>query len=112
MTAAPIPAELLERARTRSIKHELRGHLSRMRQIRKSPEWVGPCPRCGGDDRFSINTKKENWNCRQCKPTDIKGDVIGLVQFLDNCSFADAVRGLAGTREEREKTPSVEESAS
>jgi hypothetical protein len=25
-------------------------------------EWVGPCTRCGGRDRFSVNTKKQLWN--------------------------------------------------
>ncbi|NDV87990.1 hypothetical protein GTW51_14895 [Aurantimonas aggregata] len=27
-------------------------------------ESVGPCPTCGGTDRFSINTTKNAWNCR------------------------------------------------
>jgi len=25
---------------------------------REGPERVGPCPKCGGEDRFAINTKK------------------------------------------------------
>src|SRR6202161_2899323 len=56
----------------------------------------GPCPRCGGVDRFAINSRKGTWNCRQCKPKEIKGDVIGLVQWLDRSDFAAAVRTLAG----------------
>ena len=53
-------------------------------------ERVGPCPKCGGDDRFSINTAKGVWNCRGC---DDGGDVIALVEHLDGgeedrcCSF-------------------------
>lgn len=35
-------------------------------------EWHGPCPRCGGQDRFVIFTDREypswNWFCRQCHP--------------------------------------------
>lgn len=29
-------------------------------------EYQGPCPQCGGDDRFSVNRAKGVWNCRQC----------------------------------------------
>jgi hypothetical protein len=27
---------------------------------------AGPCPICGGKDRFSISPSKQAWNCRQC----------------------------------------------
>ena len=27
-------------------------------------EFAGPCPHCGGTDRFSINTKDQVFNCR------------------------------------------------
>lgn len=34
---------------------------------RGSPiEKAGPCPRCGGDDRFAINTQKSVFLCRKC----------------------------------------------
>jgi phage/plasmid primase-like uncharacterized protein len=56
-------------------------------------ERVGPCPRCGGRDRFSINVKKQIWNCRGCTAG---GDIIALVQHLDNCDFRTAVQTLAG----------------
>lgn len=29
-------------------------------------EYQGPCPECGGSDRFSINRAKGVWNCRNC----------------------------------------------
>jgi phage/plasmid primase-like uncharacterized protein len=35
---------------------------------------AGPCPRCGGRDRFAISLKKQVWICRG-------GDVIDLVRF-------------------------------
>ena len=54
---------------------------------------AGPCPRCGGHDRFSINLKKQVWNCRGCQRG---GDVIELVQFLDDVDFRQAVALLAG----------------
>jgi CHC2 zinc finger len=56
-------------------------------------EREGPCPKCGGDDRFSINTTKQVFNCRGC---GIKGDVIALVEALDNIDFSHAVETLTG----------------
>jgi hypothetical protein len=56
-------------------------------------ERVGPCPKCGGDDRFSINTKKNVFNCRGC---DVGGDVIDLVRHLDGSDFIAACTRLAG----------------
>jgi CHC2 zinc finger len=59
---------------------------------RAGSEFVGPCPRCGGTDRFSINRSKQVWHCRGCR-TDT-GDVIGLVQHLEGCDFRGAVEWL------------------
>jgi putative DNA primase/helicase len=56
-------------------------------------ERCGPCPRCGGDDRFSINTRKQVFNCRGC---GAKGDVIALVELLDATNFVHAVETLTG----------------
>jgi hypothetical protein len=33
---------------------------------RSGGEWIGPCPVCGGKDRFAINPSKGLWNCRGC----------------------------------------------
>jgi hypothetical protein len=62
---------------------------------------AGPCPKCGGTDRFSINTKKQVFNCRQCQKG---GDIISLVQFLDGCEFSEAIRRLAGGEARRNTT--------
>jgi hypothetical protein len=56
-------------------------------------ERVGPCPVCGGRDRFSINTKKQLWHCRGCAKG---GDVVDLVQHLDGVGFKSAVATLGG----------------
>ena len=56
-------------------------------------ERCGPCPKCGGDDRFAVNTKKQVFNCRGCSA---RGDVIAFVQFLDHSDFARAVEALTG----------------
>jgi predicted transcriptional regulator len=53
----------------------------------------GPCPKCGGDDRFSINIKKQVFNCRGC---GVGGDVIDLVRHLDGVDFNQACETLAG----------------
>jgi putative DNA primase/helicase len=58
-------------------------------------ERCGPCPKCGGDDRFSINTQKGVWNCRNCSKG---GDVIDLVQHLDGVDFITACETLTGKR--------------
>jgi hypothetical protein len=56
-------------------------------------EYVGPCPVCGGKDRFSININKQLWNCRGCGKG---GDVIGLAQHAGGVTFAEAVAALSG----------------
>jgi hypothetical protein len=64
----------------------------------------GKCPRCGGDDRFSINTKKQTWNCRGCKTDAVTGDIIGLVEWLDEVDYVRAVETLTGERQPIAKT--------
>jgi phage/plasmid primase-like uncharacterized protein len=64
-------------------------------------ERCGPCPKCGGDDRFSINTKKQVFNCRGCSTG---GDVIDLVRFLDGVEFTEACTRLAGEPLQPKKT--------
>jgi phage/plasmid primase-like uncharacterized protein len=86
-----IPADHIERARAMPIEREIarRG----IKLTGKKKELVGPCPLCGGFDRFSINIKKRVFHCRGCA---VGGNVIKLVQHLDGVSFADAVAKLAG----------------
>jgi phage/plasmid primase-like uncharacterized protein len=81
--SVPIEAEL-----------EKRGH--RLRRVGR--DLVGPCPACGGIDRFSVTPAKRLWHCRRC---DKGGDVIGLVQHLDGGDFLDAVQKLTGERPKR-----------
>jgi len=54
---------------------------------------AGPCPVCGGVDRFSLNVKKQLFHCRGCQRA---GDVIALVEYLDNCDFQHACEVLTG----------------
>ncbi len=62
--------------------------------MKRSPEgYVGACPKCGGEDRFSINVKKNVFHCRGCGKG---GDAIALVQNVEDCSFAEAVTAITG----------------
>lgn len=62
---------------------------------RMSGELVGPCPKCGGHDRFGISIRKGKFLCRRC---DGKGDGISLVQFVLGLDFQKALGWLMGER--------------
>ena len=82
--SAPRDADLLATAVT------LGARLKRATAV----EWAGPCPVCGGRDRFGVNTKKRLWNCRGC----IAGgrDALSLVMHVRELDFREAVAFLAG----------------
>lgn len=61
---------------------------------RSGGELVGPCPVCGGEDRFSVNPHK---NVFLCRVSGAKGDAIDLVEYLDSCDFKTAVQTLTGS---------------
>lgn len=62
-------------------------------KLRGKVERVGPCPICGGRDRFGINIRKQSWNCRGCSKG---GSIIDLVRHLDGVGFPQAVAILTG----------------
>lgn len=64
---------------------------------RAGVERIGPCPMCGGDDRFGINVRKAQWQCRRCGG---KGDQIALVQFVMGLDFPGALDWMCGPRQE------------
>lgn len=86
-----IPARLLSRALAVPIEVELarRGHKLK----RVGGEHIGPCPVCGGTDRFGANIRKRVAHCRGC---GLSGDVVTIVRALDGSTFAEAVALLAG----------------
>lgn len=63
---------------------------------RVGSEFTGPCPGCGGSDRFSISVRKGVFNCGH--QGGAGGDVIALVQHVNSVEFMDAVEFLAGPR--------------
>jgi len=87
-----LSAEWIARARAVPIESEIKRH-SNIKLKSAGAERIGPCPKCGGIDRFAINVTKQVFNCRQC---GARGDVIDLVMFLDGCDFIHAVTSLAG----------------
>ncbi len=63
-------------------------------------EWAGPCPFCGGRDRFRVwptprdgDGRGRFW-CRQC---ETKGDAIDYIRKRDGLGFADACARLGAT---------------
>ena len=57
-------------------------------------EYAGPCPFCGGTDRFHVQPATGWWFCRQCTPRG--GDAIDYVQRREQVAFQAAVDLLAG----------------
>lgn len=55
---------------------------------RAGVERVGPCPVCGGSDRFSINPARGVWHCRGNNGgCDLGGDALALAQHVLGCDF-------------------------
>jgi hypothetical protein len=80
-----IAPHIIERARTLRIEDECARRSIHLRG--------GPCPVCGGHDRFAINIRKQVFLCRVC---DVAGDVIKLVQHIDAYTFAQVIEILTG----------------
>lgn len=78
----------------------LRAELDR-RGIKVLHEHNGPCPRCGGRDRFAVNFRRFDRNNGSegifiCRESGAGGDAIALAQHLDGTSFLAAVETLTG----------------
>lgn len=67
----------------------------------RGAEFAGPCPLCGGRDRFLVwpeqNDGHGSFSCRQC---GISGDVIEWLMRVDGMSFQEAAKA-AGRKLER-----------
>lgn len=67
---------------------------------RLGSELVGPCPVCGGTDRFGVNVLTNVFQCRkECGP-HAKGDQVSLVQLVLGKTFPEALEWLVGARQE------------
>lgn len=78
-------------------------------QLKKNAhhDWCGPCPRCGGKDRFHVFqnriTKRWSFLCYQCHGRP--GDAIEFVRWLHGADFVEAVQQLAGAPQARRIEP-------
>jgi DNA primase len=82
---------------------ELAGTDTRLHKV-STNEYAGPCPRCGGTDRFHVHLSKRpggGWMCRQCwdPRTNGKGwgDAIEYLRQIRGMSFRDARDSLQGS---------------
>ena len=94
----------IDRARAEKIETVLRerGILKTLKG--RKGKFAGPCPNCGGRDRFGVDLSKGNggvFNCRGCHASG--GDAVALVCFLDGCDFLQAVETLIGPPPDAEK---------
>jgi DNA primase len=69
---------------------------TRLRKIAgtRGGEFAGPCPACGGTDRFHLQPEQGLWMCRSCH--ERWSDAIEYVQWRDGLSFTEAVQALGG----------------
>lgn len=84
-------SEWVDRVRAVPIEHEIDRRGVKLKRV--GAEHLGPCPKCGGEDRFAINPAKGVWNCRGC---EAGGDTIKLVEHLDGVDFIAACTTLTG----------------
>ena len=94
-----VPAEAIERARAVDIL----ATAERFTTLKKvtANERAGPCPSCGGDDRFRLNVKKRAFLCRGCGSKGV--GAIVLVMLALGVDFAKAVEELAGSSSAQER---------
>lgn len=88
---AGVPPEMIDAARAIDILVTARRYTALKRG--GAAVWAGPCPVGGGFDRFSVNTRKQLWNCHGGSKG---GDVIDLVVHARRVSFRAAVAELTG----------------
>lgn len=84
IASAKVAAERLNLIDLASARVELRRESAK--------EWSGPCPKCGGTDRFHVQESK--FMCRSCHPD--WGDGIEWPQWIDGIGFLDVCKQLTG----------------
>lgn len=87
----PMTEDWIDEARAASVTSLIERWPHRLKRV--GSELVGPCPACGGRDRFSINRAKNIFFCRK---SGKGGDAIALVQYLDGADFLGAVEVVTG----------------
>jgi hypothetical protein len=85
----PTLSIIRERAKAASVESVVARLGVKLKRL--GAELVGPCPKCGGTDRFSINTTKRVFYRRGC---GARGDVIDLVMHVCGVNFCEAIEFL------------------
>jgi putative DNA primase/helicase len=60
---------------------------------RAGREHIGPCPNCGGNDRFAIHPTKHKWHCRSHGGGH---GAISMLQHIAGLTFLEACEELTG----------------
>jgi phage/plasmid primase-like uncharacterized protein len=95
----------IDRARAEKTETVLRERLIFLTLKGSNGTLAGPCPICGGKDRFAVSLRKGNggvFHCRGCGASG--GDAISMICFLDGCSFLQAVETLVGPPPDHRET--------
>ena len=92
---------------TEAIKqaNDIRDHAARYTTLRREShsEMSGPCPRCGGHDRF--HCKADMFFCRQCYDlgNGKAHDIFGFYEWLEGWDFLTTCEALDGKPEPKRK---------
>jgi hypothetical protein len=92
MRRTPTVLSWIERARSVDLAAILSQR--RIKLAGRSQNLTGPCPLCGGTDRFAVHLGKQLFNCRGCGGRG-RG-AVSLVQFLDRSDFLSAIEHITG----------------
>jgi putative DNA primase/helicase len=84
----PMAPELVERARRADVLETAERFGVKLKYKLTATERASACPRCGGDDRFRVNIRKQTWLCRGCG----KGGAgaLSLVEYVEGLDFHSA----------------------
>ena len=63
-------------------------------------EYAGPCPFCGGRDRFRVQPSRGRWWCRGCSDGPRWQDAIAYVRQREGLGFAEACQRLGASPSE------------
>lgn len=69
-------------------------------QLTKSGGWyIGPCPFCGGEDRFNLHHTQDGWRwfCRGCGDGRYH-DAAAYIMRRDGSNFAEALKVMGGDK--------------
>lgn len=85
---------LVEDAKRASEAINLIDVAGRFTELRReaAKEYAGPCPKCGGRDRFHVTA--EWFFCRTCH--EQRGDAIEFIVWREGCTFLEACSRITG----------------